>query len=88
MPAPARQLASSSRNVFSVSRTYFAAGDYIERPVPWRAAALRAPGVAGESVTVEGEDDSGLYRCASARGVHAAHVAEIVAHPRVRESPG
>lgn len=65
------------RNVFPWQLWRLARSDYIERPVLWRAAALRALGTVGS--TLNGDSGNVLYRRAAARGMYGVHVPEIVA---------
>jgi hypothetical protein len=50
-------------------------GDYIRRPVLWRAAALRELGHRPDAPAADGD----LYRRAAERRMHGAHVPEVVA---------
>jgi hypothetical protein len=65
------------RNVFPWQPWRLAGAGYIERPVLWRAEALRAVGV--PAATLNGDSANALYRRAAARGMYGVHVPEIVA---------
>jgi hypothetical protein len=65
------------RNVFPWQPWRLAGAGYIERPVLWRAGALRALGTVGS--TLNGDSGNALYRRAAARGMYGVHVPEMVA---------
>ena len=72
--------APALRNVFPWQPWRLAHGDCIERPVLWRAAALRA----SDTATLDDGGDLDLYRRAAERDMRGSHVSEIVARRRSR----